>query len=294
MVQRKSLAKELTIPCALSDERKKSIEAYMSALVKAAPFIGDHGMTPEEFVQSGLLASAVEKLRGTQSASTGKKKVFIDRILARLKSSGRISDFNFTGSGDRHDYHVTFPGNYQSVIESKGCLDGNNTAIFERPANADEFVIWSLCQNAGSDPKKNVWSGVHTRIGTQIIAQRQLVDALIVWDMNCGSLERPCPKLLEGGRGITVEGIRMPPPCIYLFPRTVPDARNNSMPQVRELHEIKLASALLDEFGGDGRDVTKVFIEVRMNGANIERKTSLVRHGISDVTSGWTKLKRVR
>ena len=36
-----------------------------------------------------------------------------------------------------------------SVVELKGCLDGNNTTIFERPANAQEFIIWSVCTNPG-------------------------------------------------------------------------------------------------------------------------------------------------
>ncbi len=32
----------------------------------------------------------------------------------------------------------------------------NNTNIFTRPPNADEFVIWSLCQNPGSNMSHNI------------------------------------------------------------------------------------------------------------------------------------------
>ena len=31
-----------------------------------------------------------------------------------------------------------------SAIELKGCLDGNNTDIFERPTHVQEFVMWSV------------------------------------------------------------------------------------------------------------------------------------------------------
>ena len=32
--------------------------------------------------------------------------------------------------------------------------------LLERPADADEFVIWSICTNLGADPRRNAWSGM--------------------------------------------------------------------------------------------------------------------------------------
>jgi hypothetical protein len=109
--------------------------------------------------------------------------------------------------------------------------------------------------------------------------------------MLCGTEKRPCPKV-AGGRGVDFLGRIVPPPCIYLFPRTCPDPRNNPNPGVWKIEEVEFAKVLLNEFGGDDRDVTEVHIEARMKGANVERKTTLKRKDEILVQSKWTKLKR--
>lgn len=283
--------KAVSIPCELSKEVQSRIKLYADALFAAAPKIGEHGLSEEEFWGSGLFRSAIEKLRGAQAATMIEKRRFIEWVLSKAKTSGRIKDFKFTGTANRHDYQVTLPDGRQSVFEAKGCLDGNNTNIFQRPSNADEFLLWSLCQNPGADPRHNLWSGVHTRLGGKIIAEKERVDALVVWDMLCGGPGRPCPKLKER-RGVKIKNRIVPPPCIYIFPRTVPDPRDNPVPSLRKFVEVGLVKVLLDEFGGDERDVTEVYIEVRMNGPNVERKTRLVRSGSVVAESGWTELKR--
>jgi len=291
MTKARRIDKTQAIPCELTDESKSRIESYKEALIAAAPSIGDHNLSEREFWRSRIFFSAVEQIRGTQAASMANKKGFIDAALSRLKTARRISDFAFTGAGDRHDYQVMFRDGRVCIIEAKGCLDGNNTTVYTRPANADEFVIWSLCQNPGADPKHNLWSGVHTRLGGKIIAEKEPVDALIVWDSLCGDPGRPCPKI-AAGRGVKIKGHHTPPPCIYLFPRTVPDPRNNPNPAVWKIEEVKLANALLLEYGGDTRDVTEVHIHARMNGVNVERKTTLKRSGKIVTESDWTELKR--
>ncbi len=291
MPRKKASATGDTVPCILSDETVDMVEKYAEALRTAAPTIGDHGLTPAEFQRSGLFRSAIERLRGQQAAATKEKYAFVERALDQLQAAGLIADHKFTGAGDRHDFHVYMPGKRVCVFEAKGCLDGNNTTIFQRPPNAEEFLIWSLCQNQGSDLRAGVWSGTHTRIGAKIIAENVHVEALIVWDALCGSPGRPCPKLAEG-RGLKVDGVMIPPPCIYLFPRTIPDPRNNPKPPMPRLSEVALAAALLQHFGGDERDVTEVQIEARMKGASVERKTSLIRSGRVVRQSGWTELKR--
>jgi hypothetical protein len=291
MTKNRRIDKTKIIPCSIQPEMIARIEAYTDALIAIAPSIGTHGLSHDAFWRAGIFHSAVEKIRGSNAASMKEKKAFIEDILGQLKLSGRISDFDFTGAGDRHDYQVILNDGRVSIIEAKGCLDGNNTTVYTRPANADEFIIWSLCQNPGADPKHNVWSGVHTRLGGKIIAEKERVDALIVFDQLCGGLGRPCPKIgLE--KVVEVNSQRIPPPCIYLFPRTIPDPRNNTSPAVWKLHEIGLVKALIDEFSGSIDDVTEVHIEARMNGANVERKTTLKRCNVVQVESGWTVLKR--
>src|SRR5271165_934827 len=77
--------------------------------------------------------------------------------------------------------------------------------------------------NPGADPRHNAWSGIHTRLSAEIISRSQRVDGLDIWDMVCGTFGRPCPKLESDTTRFTVVGpYRLPPPCIYLFPVTIP------------------------------------------------------------------------
>lgn len=272
------------IPCSLSAETKQRIEDFARAIEEGAHALGGHGMEREEFERSGLLRAAIERLRGRQAASMEEKRRFIADKLDALKAAGRIAEWRFSGGGDRHDYEVRMPDGRVCVIEAKGCLDGNNTNIFERPPHADEFYIWSLCQNPGADPRHNIWSGIHTRLGAETIHRRVQVDALIVWDMLCGSAGRPCPKL-PNGRG-------EPPPCLYLFPRHAADPRHNPSPPPGTLEALALASAMFDVFGKDERGLYQVRLETKYEGNALMRRTTLIRDGAEARRSRWTEIRR--
>jgi hypothetical protein len=292
--RKSSSARDAVISCALDAATATKVETLAAALQAAAP--GLAGRTASDLEERGLFGAAIEKLRGRQAASMGAKQRFLQDTLSFLRDRGKIREFEFTGGRDRHDYRVRLNDGKECIFEAKGCLDGNNTAIWTRPANADEFIIWSLCQNAGADPRKNAWSGIHTRIGGTIVAERTLVDGLIIWDMVCATEGRPCPKLVDNpSRSVTLlSGRSVPPPCLYLFPRTVPDARNNPRPPSRRLHEVGLLQALYDAFGCNDLDVIEVGIEVEMKGVETFRRTILQRSGVQIAESGWTKLRRAK
>lgn len=290
-----SPSKSPIILCELREETKQRIDEYTDALQKSAAQIGDHGLTDAEFWDSGLFRSAIEKIRGTQAATMEEKRGFVESILDRLQARGGIQGWTATGSGERHDYEVRLENDRICAIETKGCLDGNNTNIFERPANADEFVIWSLCQNPGSDPAHNAWSGIHTRLSAEIIHKKQIVNGIIIWDMLCGTPGRPCPKLEQEPNRATVVGERrIPPPCIYLLPRTVPDPRNNPQPPTATLSDVSFLKILHAEFGGNSDDIVSVAIEAKMDKSTVIRKTVYSRNGMIFSESNWTKLKRAR
>ena len=191
------MARKAIIPCRLLDSTRDTVEEYAAALRQNAALIGDHGLSEDEFWEAGIFRSAIEKIRGTQAATTEHKQRFVSQVLDFLLHQGRIVEWRFSGAGERHDYEVLMPEGRLCVIETKGCLDGNNTNIFERPSNADEFIIWSLCQNPGSDPVHNAWSGIHTRLSAEIIHKRQRIDGVIIWDMLCNTAGRPCPKVQQ-------------------------------------------------------------------------------------------------
>lgn len=281
------------IPCKVTDGWSDVVAAYAQALQAAAANIGDHGMTPAEFEESGLFKSAVERLRGQNAASMTVKRAFIAAILDFLREAGNISSWTYAGAADRYDYEVRMADGRIVCIEAKGCLDGNNTNIFQRPANADEFVIWSLCQNPGANPRHNAWSGIHTRLSAEIISRRERVDGLVIWDMLCGTAARPCPKLIENPEIATeIAGKSLPPPCIYTFPRTIPDPRNNPTPLPWRLADVHFLQTLASTFHVPVDDVVNVHIEARMTGSDLERKTQYVAGATLLHTSNWTKLRR--
>ncbi|PYU10242.1 MAG: hypothetical protein DMG37_20985 [Acidobacteria bacterium] len=287
-------ARHPIIPCSLLPETRARIDAYVEALKQAAPTIGTHGLTPQEFQDSGIFRSAVEQIRGTNAASMAEKRAFMAEVLDHLQRTNLIRNWAYAGAGERHDYEVKMPTGRISIIETKGCLDGNNTNIFERPPQADEFIIWSLCQNPGSDPAHNAWSGIHTRLSAEIIHRRQRVDGVVIWDMVCGTAGRPCPKLVaESTRATRIEGGRsLLPPCLYCFPRTIPDPRSNPTPACWQLADVQILHALWTGFNGNAADVVEVGIEARIDGVDVQRRTRFFRQGTEISTSEWTTVRR--
>jgi hypothetical protein len=247
------------IPCKQNQALRDNIEKYSEVLKVEAHKLGDHGLSEDEFYNSGLFRGAIERIRGQFSATMRDKRDFMRRVLNHMQDGGFIADWVSAGEANRHDYSVHLPTGRVAVIELKGCLDGNNTNIFERPPHAQELILWSVCTNPGADPRHNAWSGIHTRLSAEIISRSQRVDGLVIWDMVCGTLGRPCPKLESDPARFTVVGpYRLPPPCIYLFPVTVPSPRNNPNPPAQSLGDVQILDALYRCFGGVPNEINSV------------------------------------
>jgi len=222
----------------------------------------------------------------------GPKREFVKTILNDLEARGEIAEWDSSGGENRHDYTVTLLDKDLSVIELKGCLDGNNTNIFERLPHANEFVIWSVCSNEGASPQHNVWSGIHTRLSAEIIHRKEQVDGLIAWDWVCGSTARPCPKLQMPGRENLVGPYRLPPPCIYLFPDTVPSPRNNPSPKPQKLNSVKILEILHRVYGGSENELNLVNFTAAQTKRDITRVTEITRDGTVKKISRPTPIKR--
>lgn len=283
----------MIIPCEQNAELRRKIEAFSETLKLQAHLLGDHGLDEAEFYNSGLFRGAIERVRGQFSATMREKRAFVSHVLNFMQDAGHIVDWESAGENNRHDYSVSLNSGRTAVIELKGCLDGNNTNIFERPPHANEFVLWSVCTNPGADPRHNVWSGIHTRLSAEIISRSQRVDGLIVWDMVCGTIGRPCPKLLKNeGRLNEVGPYRLPPPCIYLFPATIPAPRNNPNPKAQGLDAVELLSAFNACFGGLADEINSVDFDVENRGPELLRTTRVSRGGIVTQVSGATAIRR--
>lgn len=269
------------IPCEQNAELRRKIEAFAETLKSEAHKLGSHGLDEKEFYNSGLFRGAVERIRGQFSATMREKRDFVSRVLNHMQDAGYIRNWTSAGEANRHDYSVEMNSGRTGIIELKGCLDGNNTNIFERPPHAHEFVIWSVCTNPGADPRHNAWSGIHTRLSAEIVSRQQQVDGVLIWDMVCGTIGRPCPKLGEDDSRITEVGqFALPPPCIYLMPATVPSARNNPNPPAQEIQDVELLRAFHECFRGKDEELNYVGFAVSYVGSDVVRKTS-VRRGSS-------------
>lgn len=281
------------IPCEQNDELRRRIEAFAETLKTESHTLGNHGLSEQEFYNSGLFRGAIERIRGQFSATMREKRDFVSRILNHMQDNGHITDWTSAGDANRHDYTVTMPNGRVAVIELKGCLDGNNTNIFERPPQAHEFVIWSVCTNPGADPRHNAWSGIHTRLSAEIIFRNQRVDGLIVWDMVCGTMGRPCPKLaLDPSRTTAIGPYTLPPPCIYVFPATIPSVRNNPHPPAQAIGDVQILQAFHNCFGGHDDELNFVSFEVANRGADIVRTTRVHRGGAEMRASSPTAIQR--
>src|ERR1035437_4164089 len=75
------------IPCSLLPETRARISQFAEDLKAAAPKVGSQGLAENDFWNSGLFQGAVERLRGTQAASTTVKRRFLDEILTHMKRS---------------------------------------------------------------------------------------------------------------------------------------------------------------------------------------------------------------
>lgn len=279
------------IPCQKNAGLKKLIIDYAEALKTEAHKLGAHGLEENEFYNSGLFRGAIERVRGQFSATMGEKREFARHVLNYMQDRNFIRDWEEAGGSNRHDYVVQLNTGKTGVIELKGCLDGNNTTIFERPTHAQEFIIWSVCTNPGADPQKNAWSGIHTRLSAEIIAEKKLVDGVMIWDMVCGTVGRPCPKAMA--QGVTeVAHYRLPPPCIYVFPPTIASPRNNPRPAAQNLGQVELLKAFHECFNGRDEEVNFVDFEIEHQGAETMRKTRIQRGGATVRESKFTAIKR--
>lgn len=279
------------IPCERNAELKSRIESFAETLKHEAHRLGNHGLSEAEFYDSGLFRGAIERIRGQFAASMIEKRKFAEAILDHLAEKKLISEWASAGDNNRHDYSATLNSGKIAAIELKGCLDGNNTNIYERPAQAEEFIIWSICTNPGADPRHNVWSGIHTRLSAEIISSNQVVNGLIVWDMVCGTIGRPCPKLDHVAK-VKIADYSMPPPCIYTFPPTVPSPRNNPEPKPSEISDVEILNAFKQCFNCTEHDINQVKISVQHQAAETLRTTSISRSGKPVRTSAPTAIRR--
>ena len=280
------------IPCEKNLELQERVRDFADTLKAQAHTLGDYGLSEEDFY-ANVFRGAIERLRGQYAATMREKREFVAHVLNHMQDRGYIGAWESAGEANRHDYSVPLPSGRTAIIELKGCLDGNNTNIFERPPNADEFIIWSLCTNPGADPRHNAWSGIHTRLSADIISRSQRVDGLVIWDMVCGTYGRPCPKTAANpDRKTAVGPYKLPPPCLYVLPATIPHVRNNPSPAPQALEQVEILQAFNECFACRADEINHVSFDVAHRDKDTVRRTSITRGGVVQRESDPTVIRR--
>lgn len=282
------------IPCEQDAGLRRQIERFAEVLKTQAHKLGDHGLTEKDFYASPIFRGAIQQVRGEFSATMRDKREFVQHVLNHMEDRGFIASWDRTKRGVLHDYVVNLKSGRTAIIDLKGCLDGDNTKLFERPSGADEFVIWSLCTNVGADPRRNAWSGIHTRISAEIVTRNQLVDGLVIWDMMCGTIGRSCPKLARDSdvdRRTLIGPFCAPPPCIYVFPAWIPSVEAPSV-RGQPLSNVELLAAFQASFGGRDDEINYVNFDVAFHPEETMRRTTIERGGIVQHSSEMTAIRR--
>lgn len=279
------------IPCKRDLDFEQKVEEIAAILRSRSHELAGTGLSEKDFYDAGYFRAAVESIRGTFAAELRHKKSFMRSVLAHLQDQGAIVDWEHAEQKDRHDYHLTV-GNQRIAIEQKGCLDGNNVNISDRPPNAQEFYIWSLCTNPGSSMEDGVWSAI-MRLTADMVATGKRIDGLIAWDMLCGSSQRPCPKCTLD-QFTAIGPHRLPPPCVYLFPSEIPNLENpKALP--RDLTTSPFANAIKDSFPMSVDNLNYVGYELRRTpSGQLQRKAQLFRREALQKESNWTTLRRLK
>lgn len=279
------------IPCEQNADLRDKIERFAEVLKTQAHTLGSHGLDEKDFYNSGLFRGAIERIRGQYSATMRPKREFVQHILNFLEDEKYIAGWDKTNAENRSDYWVRLKSGKFACIGLTGGLDGNNATIFERPDEADEFVIWSVMTNPGGDPRRNAWSGIHTRLSAEMIVAGKQVDGLIVWDMVCGTSGRPCPKIAGGSRLTDVGPFRVPPACIYMFPAAVPGLANRHT-EPQPLAAVELLEAFHAGFGGSDIELNYVTFDVEERDGETWRRTTISRGGSVQRQSDMMAIRR--
>jgi hypothetical protein len=309
------MKKENVLPCrhGVTDAQIEGLRQLLQTLPAVAPEL----LSKRDLPAAGyddLLRATVERMRGANAATMEDKRQFIKVVLDYGVERGVFVSWRWEGTGNRQDYRVELPDGTVVGIEAKGCPDGNNTTIWDRPGWAQEFIVWCLCpESLAKDPGVGVWSGIAVRLLPKMAAERERgrVDALVFWDGRCGSSLRRCPK----GHGVEGHRLRaqatdipgqegrdwLPPPCIYLFPVAPPHTRNNPRPRSHTVGSCKFADAMLDLFNVPAAErssyVHVAAVQARGTASGTEIQVDVVSRCWPDgrerrIESRWKKLGR--
>ena len=218
------MSAERAAPCrhlgAPSEHAVRQVSQLITALGDNAAELGKHGLSRDEYLHA--LPMAIERLRGSAAASSADRRQFLALMFERMLDERLISKLEKPRYGDDTVYKLTVPGLGAVAIIQKGCPDGaHSSSAWTVPDWAQETYLWWLCPSLTNQPGDHIAKGVYRLRKKFLSASGGPLDGVIFHNELCGTGKRPCPKT---GYAIEIQGLKVPPPCVYLMPRLDPDA----------------------------------------------------------------------
>lgn len=236
---------EKAAPCrhrgAPPDDVVDRVVKLIESIAQDEQYLYPRGLSSGEFQLA--LPIAIERMRGSQSASNSGRREFLTLIFDHLTATGVISAYTQPTYGSDTVYRLAIPSFGDVAVIQKGCPDGkHSTAAWSAPDWAAETYIWWLCPSLKNEPGWHVSAGVK-RLRREFFSDRpDSVDGVIFHNNTCGTDLRPCPKMEHA---VQLGELRVPPPCIWAMPERRDGLEHNWSGE----RELRFPSILLSAFG---------------------------------------------
>lgn len=238
-----------TLPCMNEERVTKQVHPTINLLTNLdelhPEILQKHKIVPDDYKKGLVFRSAIESIRGKFIASSvTEREGLVNDILDNLLAKSMVADYKRTSAAYRYDFeiHVKRDPDHFIALEVKGG-EGNSINISERPIWAKEFGVWCHLDGAIVNQPANGAHSIINRLTNELVRRKKLVDVLFFKDILCGTSARPCPKY--PGKETTI-GLNAAPD-IFLFPKTIPSAKNPN-PPIHSLKTLKLPKIILQLF----------------------------------------------
>lgn len=212
------MSAEESVPCRHRGAPPQDVVERVVDLItnvgKDEAYLYSRGLSADEYRLA--LPTAIEKLRGSKTASNSDRRDFLVLLLDELVKKGAVSSVSKPTYGKDTVYRVCVPNFGDVAIIQKGCPDGaHSSQAWSIPEWATETYLWWLCPSLSSEPGEHVVKGINRLRGRFFENPSETLDGIIFHNDLCGSDLRPCPK---AQRSIKIGDISVPPPCIWVMP----------------------------------------------------------------------------
>jgi hypothetical protein len=192
----------------------------IKSLANHPDLLAQHGISPSEFAYA--FPAAIESVRGSMSASNSDRRQFLAGVLNLVVERGLATGISTPAYGDDTVYRLDVPSVGAVAIIQKGCPDGAHSSVrWTAPNWADETYLWWLCSSLTAQPGEHITKGVN-RLRQRFFSEApDTLTGIIFHNELCGTSHRPCPKQT---RSAVIDGVPIPPPCVYVMPERKRDA----------------------------------------------------------------------